>query len=131
MPIVEFVPDEAALSKDRQYTVFSPAFVELSDTINRLIAEIEKHVPDRLVIDSLSELRLLASDKMRYRRQLLALKQYLAERNRFKVALISVIRPANRQDWSSTLLNPTNVSSSPEWVIFPIGKRPTSSQMQY
>lgn len=81
VPLVEFVPDEAALSPDSQYTVFHPAEVELSDTINRLIVEIEKYSPDRLVLDSLSELRLLASDKIRYRRQLIALKLYLAERS--------------------------------------------------
>ena len=78
IPIAEFVPDEASLSADQQYTVFHPSEIELASTIEKLIAEIEKVQPDRLVIDSLSELRLLASDNMRYRRQLLALKQYFA-----------------------------------------------------
>ena len=74
IPIAEFVPEEASFSADQQYTVFHPSEVELASTIQRLTAEIEKLNPDRLVIDSLSELRLLASDAMRYRRQLLALK---------------------------------------------------------
>jgi circadian clock protein KaiC len=78
--LVEFVPDEIALSPETQYTVFHPSEVELAGTIQRLIQHIDKHQPDRLVIDSLSELRLLASDSMRYRRQLLALKQYLSGR---------------------------------------------------
>ena len=81
VPIVEFVPDESTLSPDSQYTVFHPSTVELADTVQRLIQEIDKLQPDRLVIDSLSELRLMAGDKMRYRRQLLALKQYFAQRN--------------------------------------------------
>ena len=80
IPIVEFVPDEAMLAMENQYTVFHPSEVELASTIQRLIEEIEKHSPQRLVIDSLSELRLLAADKMRYRRQILALKQYFSQR---------------------------------------------------
>ncbi len=81
IPIVEFVPDEATLSPDSQYTVFHPATVELADTVQRLIHEIDNLLPERVVIDSLSELRLLAADKMRYRRQLLALKQYFSQRS--------------------------------------------------
>ncbi len=81
LPIVEFVPDEASLSSEQQYTVFHPSEVELASTIQRLTDEIERVQPTRLVIDSLSELRLLAADSMRYRRQLLALKQYLSGRN--------------------------------------------------
>lgn len=81
IPIAEFVPEEASFSADQQYTVFHPSEVELASTIQRLTAEIEKLNPDRLVIDSLSELRLLASDAMRYRRQLLALKQFFAGRH--------------------------------------------------
>ena len=81
LPIVEFVPDEQTLSPDSQYTVFHPSTVELADTVQRLTDEIDKLQPARLVIDSLSELRLLASDKMRYRRQLLALKHYFSQRS--------------------------------------------------
>ena len=80
IPISEFVPEEASFSADQQYTVFHPSEVELASTIQRLTAEIEKLNPHRLVIDSLSELRLLASDAMRYRRQLLALKQFFSGR---------------------------------------------------
>ncbi len=80
VPIVEFVPDEASLAADQQYTVFHPTDVELASTISRLTEEIDKAQPACLVIDSLSELRLLAADDMRYRRQLLALKQFFAGR---------------------------------------------------
>lgn len=80
VPIVEFVPDEASLAADQQYTVFHPTEIELASTITRLTGEIERTKPSCLVIDSLSELRLLASDNMKYRRQLLALKQFFAGR---------------------------------------------------
>ena len=80
LPIAEFVPDEASLSPEQQYTVFHPSEVELAGTIQRMTELIDERRPDRVVIDSLSELRLLAADTMRYRRQLLALKHYFAGR---------------------------------------------------
>jgi circadian clock protein KaiC len=81
VPIAEFTPAEASLSAEEQYTVFHPSEIELATTVKRLTQIIEEVKPVRLVIDSLSELRLLASDVMRYRRQLLALKQFFAGRD--------------------------------------------------
>ncbi len=81
LPIAEFVPEEASLSPDQQYTVFHPSEVELASTIQKLTEIIDRERPDRLVIDSLSELRLLADNVMRYRRQLLALKQFFVGRD--------------------------------------------------
>ncbi len=81
LPIAEFVPAEALLAPEEQYTMFHPSEVELSDTIRRLTSLIDTERPSRVVIDSLSELRLLASDTMRYRRQLLALKQFFVGRD--------------------------------------------------
>ena len=78
--IVEFVPEEAALSAEDSYTVFHPNEVELASTIKRLIEEIERVKARRVVLDSLSELRLLAAEPVKYRRQLLALKRYFAGR---------------------------------------------------
>jgi circadian clock protein KaiC len=80
LSIAEFIPAEASLSPEQQYTVFHPSEVELASTIQKLTELIEQKKPARLVIDSLSELRLLAADTMRYRRQLLALKQFFAGR---------------------------------------------------
>jgi len=80
IPIAEFTPAEASLSAEEQYTVFHPSEIELATTIQRLTSTIDELKPTRLVIDSLSELRLLASDPMRYRRQLLALKQFFSGR---------------------------------------------------
>jgi circadian clock protein KaiC len=79
--IAEFVPEEASLAEEERYTVFHPGEVELASTIKSLLAEIERVAPERLVIDSLSEFRLLAQDPVRYRRQLLALKQFFSGRN--------------------------------------------------
>ena len=79
--IDELVPEEASLHPQQQYTVFHPSEVELASTIHKLTQLIEVQKPVRVVIDSLSELRLLAGDTMRYRRQLLALKQFFAGRD--------------------------------------------------
>ena len=77
--IFELVPLEAQL--EEQQTVLYPAEVELSETIKLITDKITATDPDRVVIDSLSDLRLLASDPLRYRRQILALKQFLQGRD--------------------------------------------------
>ncbi|MBJ7314052.1 ATPase domain-containing protein [Rugamonas sp. CCM 8940] len=80
MHIEEIIPHESTLDPAQQYTLFHPSEVELADTTRRMLAAIERHQPVRLVLDSLSELQLLAENPLRYRRQVLALKQYLAGR---------------------------------------------------
>ena len=64
----------------REQSVLHPWEMELSETVKLIEAEVEKHNPSRVVFDSLSELRLLAQDPLRYRRQVLALKQFFAGR---------------------------------------------------
>jgi circadian clock protein KaiC len=76
--IRELVPSAEALSPSEQYTVFHPSEIELSDTTKRILSDVEQLKPTRIVFDSLSELRLLAGNPLRYRRQILALKQYFA-----------------------------------------------------
>ncbi len=78
--IRELIPSERSLEPDDQYTVFHPSEVELSETTKLLLADIETLKPVRVVFDSLSELRLLAGNALRYRRQILALKQFFAGR---------------------------------------------------
>lgn len=73
--IFELVPREAQI--EEQQTVLFPAEVELSETLKTIIAKIKEYDPDRVVVDSVSDLRLLASDPLLYRRQILALKQFL------------------------------------------------------
>lgn len=79
--IFELGPEEKNLKPEVQYTVFNPAEVELADTTNAVLSEVERLQPERVVFDSLSELRLLARDSLRYRRQILGLKQYFSGRN--------------------------------------------------
>jgi circadian clock protein KaiC len=72
---------EGALAHDSQYTVFQPSEVELGNTMNELFEAVERLRPQRVVIDSLSEMRLLARDPLRYRRQILAMKQFFQGRS--------------------------------------------------
>jgi circadian clock protein KaiC len=69
------------LSSERNQSVLHSWEVELGDTIQLIKQQIERVQPRRVVFDSLSELRLLAQDPLRYRRQVLALKQFFAPRN--------------------------------------------------
>lgn len=78
MHIRELVPGEECLRPDEQYTVFHPSEVELSDTTKLILSDVERMRPTRLVLDSLSEMRLLTGSSLRYRRQILALKQFFA-----------------------------------------------------
>lgn len=79
--IHELVPTEASLSRDEQYTVFHPSEVELADTTDAVLQQVERINPTRVVFDSLSEMRLLARDALRYRRQVLGLKQFFTGRH--------------------------------------------------
>jgi circadian clock protein KaiC len=79
--IREVIASERTLSSDEQYTMFHPAEVELSETTQTILADVERTKPSRVVFDSLSELRLLAGTPLRYRRQILALKQFFATRD--------------------------------------------------
>lgn len=81
LAILELSAIEAQLSVAAQNTLFHSSEVELTQTTQLLLDEIERIKPARVVFDSLSELRLLAQTSLRYRRQLLALKQFLTGRN--------------------------------------------------
>ena len=76
----ELLPTQESLQPDEQYTMFHPSEVELSETTLRILADVETMRPTRVVFDSLSELRLLAGTSLRYRRQILALKQFFGGR---------------------------------------------------
>lgn len=77
--IFELVPPESALDPDKQQSLLYSSDLELGETIQRIFEAIERLKPKRVVIDSLSEIRLLAQSSLRYRRQVLALKHYFAE----------------------------------------------------
>lgn len=78
--IRELAPSADTLEPDEQYTIFHPSEVELSDTTRKILDDVEQIKPARIVLDSLSELRLLAGNPLRYRRQILALKRFFAGR---------------------------------------------------
>jgi circadian clock protein KaiC len=78
--IRELIPSERSLEPNDQYTVFHPSEVELTETTMHILQDVERLKPRRVVFDSLSELRLLAGNPLRYRRQILALKQFFAGR---------------------------------------------------
>jgi circadian clock protein KaiC len=75
---VSAAPDIA--QPEAQYTVFHPSEVELEKTVTAILEKVETAQPMRVVLDSLSDMRLLARDPLRFRRQILALKQFFAER---------------------------------------------------
>jgi circadian clock protein KaiC len=81
LTIFEYTPTEQTLRPDEHYTVFHPSEIEFQATTEIILNEIERVHPTRIVFDSLSEMRLLAGDSLRYRRQILALKHYFANRN--------------------------------------------------
>jgi circadian clock protein KaiC len=74
--IRELAATEDSLRPDEQYTMFHPSEVELNETTKTILSDVERIKPTRVVFDSLSELRLLAGNPLRYRRQILALKQF-------------------------------------------------------
>lgn len=63
-----------------QYSLFHPSEVELGEASDTILGEIDRLRPDRVVIDSLSEVRLLAQDPLRYRRQILTLRKFFDDR---------------------------------------------------
>ena len=76
--IFELVPPESLLDEDQQQSLLYSSDLELGETTRRIFEAFEKGSPTRVVLDSLSEIRLLAQSSLRYRRQILALKHYFA-----------------------------------------------------
>jgi circadian clock protein KaiC len=74
------LPMSEGVSADDQYTLYHPAEIELGETIKGVLAAVDSLRPTRVVFDSLSELKLLARDPLRYRRQILALKEFFSGR---------------------------------------------------
>ena len=78
--VVELESADRDLSTDGQITMYPSSEVELSETTHAVLEAVRKFNPDRVVFDSLSEFRLLAQNSLRYRRQILALKQFFIGR---------------------------------------------------
>jgi circadian clock protein KaiC len=73
--------NEDGLDPDSEQSILEPSEVELGETINGVRERVDALRPRRVVFDSLSEMRLLAQNSLRYRRQILALKQYFSTRD--------------------------------------------------
>jgi circadian clock protein KaiC len=78
--IYDLAIPEGVLPDEGQYTLYHPSEVELGETTRAVFEEVQRVQPHRVVFDSLSEMRLLARDPLRYRRQILALKQFFVGR---------------------------------------------------
>lgn len=76
--LFELVSEEG-LSPELEQSILHPSQIELGETVRGVIAAVERLRPQRVVFDSLSEMRLLAQDPLRYRRQVLALKKFFAD----------------------------------------------------
>lgn len=76
--IFELIPPESLLDEEQQQSLLYSSDLELGETTKRIFEAFERIKPHRVVLDSLSEIRLLAQSSLRYRRQILALKHYFA-----------------------------------------------------
>jgi circadian clock protein KaiC len=76
--LFELVSEEG-LSPELEQSILHPSQIELGETVRGVIAAVERLQPQRVVFDSLSEMRLLAQDPLRYRRQVLALKKFFSD----------------------------------------------------
>jgi len=79
--IIELLAEEKDLDGDSQVTMYHPSEVELNETTRKVLEAVQRTNPRRVVFDSLSEMRLLAQNSLRYRRQILALKHFFIGRN--------------------------------------------------
>lgn len=77
--VFELVPPENLLDEDQQQSLLYSSDLELGETTKRIFEAFERVKPHRVVLDSLSEIRLLAQSSLRYRRQILSLKHYFAQ----------------------------------------------------
>jgi circadian clock protein KaiC len=79
--IFELLPPESLLDTEQQQSLLYSSDLELGETTKQIFEAVERAKPDRVVLDSLSEIRLLAQSSLRYRRQILAIKHYFAKFN--------------------------------------------------
>ncbi len=100
LDIVEMSDEDNSLLPDEQNTLFLTSEIELSEVTSRILAEIDRLSPARVVFDSLSEWRLLSGGGLRFRRQILALKNHLSARGA-TVLLLDDHSPSDEVDLQS------------------------------
>jgi circadian clock protein KaiC len=79
--VFELLPPESLLDSEQQQSLLYSSDLELGETTKQIFEAVERVKPSRVVLDSLSEIRLLAQSSLRYRRQILAIKHYFAQFN--------------------------------------------------
>src|ERR1700687_1390338 len=79
--VFELLPPESLLDSEQQQSLLYSSDLELGETTKQVFEAVDRTRPDRVVLDSLSEIRLLAQNSLRYRRQILAIKHYFAKFN--------------------------------------------------
>src|SRR5712675_1232535 len=77
--VFELLPPESLLDSEQQQSLLYSSDLELGETTKQIFEAVERARPSRVVLDSLSEIRLLAQSSLRYRRQILAIKHYFAK----------------------------------------------------
>jgi circadian clock protein KaiC len=85
--VFELIPTEAGLDPEREQSLLHPSELELTETTKLIFDQVRSVDPARIVFDSLSEMRLLAQNSLRYRWQILALKSFFAGRHSTVVLL--------------------------------------------
>ncbi|KMO35586.1 circadian clock protein KaiC [Methylobacterium tarhaniae] len=76
--VFELVPPESLFEESQQQSLLYSSDLELGESTRAILQAVKEREPARIVLDSLSEIRLLAGGSLRYRRQILALKHYFA-----------------------------------------------------
>src|SRR5213080_1069139 len=79
--VFELLPPESLLDSEQQQSLLYSSDLELGETTKQIFEAVERAQPTRVVLDSLSEIRLLAQNSLRYRRQILSIKHYFARFN--------------------------------------------------
>lgn len=79
--IVELIVDDGGVPGGSDLTMYHPSEIELHEMTRRIVDAVERFTPRRMILDSLSELNLMAQSQLRYRRQITALKKFLAGRH--------------------------------------------------
>ena len=93
--LVELQPPDSVLDPKQAQSLLYSSDLELGETVKMVFTATDRVRPSRIVIDSLSEIRLLAQDSLRYRRQLLAMKHYFARSSATVLALDDLTADAN------------------------------------
>jgi circadian clock protein KaiC len=81
LEVFELLPPESLLDIDQQQSLLYSSDLELGETTKQIFEAVDRVQPSRVVLDSLSEIRLLAQSSLRYRRQILAIKHYFSKFN--------------------------------------------------